>query len=82
MEDLYSYLFTGSITYYFVACFYVYAMLVSIAAPVNILLVTTPGYLYSVSKNTLPILRLVALSTVFAFALILVSIVLVIAELR
>ena len=82
MEDLYSYLFTGSITYYFVACFYVHAMLFRIAAPVNILLVTTPGYLYSVSKNTLPILRLVALSTVFAFALILVSIVLVIAELR
>ena len=81
MEDIYSIMFTGSIVYYFVACFYVYAMLVRIAVPVNIFLITTPGYLYSISKNTLPTLRLVSLSTIFAFVLILISIVLVIGEL-
>jgi len=81
MEDIYSIIFTGSIVYYFAACFYVYAMLVRIAVPANIFLITTPGYLYSISKNTLPPLRLVALSTIFAFVLILISIVLVIGEL-
>lgn len=80
MENILTFIFAGSIAYYFSACIYVYVVLAQTGMPVKLFYITTPGYLYMISKGSFPVLRFIALSTIFSFSLILISTVMIIGE--
>ncbi|NQZ32850.1 MAG: hypothetical protein HRU06_16400 [Oceanospirillaceae bacterium] len=73
MNLYYAVMLVLSVGYYLVACFYSYRMLTKLGVKMNFYLVTTPGYLYFVARNTNRNLRMLTLSSVCAFLLVLVA---------
>jgi len=64
-----------SASYYLAACFYTYKTLSAQGVKINFYLVTTPGYMYFLtrSNNSSRATRMIALSSLCAFLLVLVA---------
>ena len=74
MTLYYSVMLVLSVSYYLAACFYTYKELSKQGVKMNFYLVTTPGYLYYIARNnSTRLVRMVALSSVCAFLLVLVA---------